>query len=212
MTVRGAGSRQAIAGNDSAHTGAPRHHHRPCRARDGDAPAHGRCSCESSIAEWYLDYGQAIRQFSISRTADVATAEDCASETFLRALTRRSQFSCAGAGVQPWLFTITRNIVRDHYNSARHRREVPTEFVPEDVGTVMGPEHELAIRETRESVEALLELLPQDQATCLRLRFIEQLSVRETADVMHRTENAIRALQHRAIRKLSKVAPAHHHA
>ncbi|MBA0127208.1 sigma-70 family RNA polymerase sigma factor [Haloechinothrix sp. YIM 98757] len=212
MTVRGAGSRQVATGNDSAHSEAPRRYQRPCQVRDGDAPVRGRCSCESSIAEWYEDYGQAVRQFSISRTADVATAEDCTSETFLRALTRRSQFSCAGAGVQPWLFTITRNIVRDHYNSARHRREVPTEFVPEDVDTVMGPEHELAMREMRDSVAALLELLPQDQATCLRLRFIEQLSVRETADLMHRTENAVRALQHRAIRKLSTVAPAHHHA
>jgi RNA polymerase sigma-70 factor (ECF subfamily) len=40
------------------------------------------------------------------------------------------------------------------------------------------------------------------------LRFIQGFSVSETAEVMGKNEGAIKALQHRAVRKLAELVPA----
>ena len=57
---------------------------------------------------------------------------------------------------------------------------------------------------------ALLECVRQigdDQRECIVLRFLQGLSVAETAKVMDRNEGAVKALQHRAVRRLAQLLP-----
>lgn len=177
---------------------------------DGQCAGGPGCSCQTNVADWYLRYAPHIRQFTLSHTGEPTVADDCTNETFLRALSHRHSFQCKDSGVRPWLFTIARNIVRDLHKSARCRYEVPTEVFPERRESEAGPEQIILRHEATSDLDALLEQLPRDQATCLRLRFFEQLTVRETADVMNRDERAIRSLQHRAIRKLAPLVTDAH--
>jgi RNA polymerase sigma-70 factor (ECF subfamily) len=52
-----------------------------------------------------------------------------------------------------------------------------------------------------------LRLLRPDQQECLVLRFLQELSVAETATVMGRSEGAIKQLQLRAVRALAELLP-----
>lgn len=168
------------------------------------------CSCEVDIMDWYRLYGRGIREFVLSRTGEYTIADDCASETFLRAMLRRDQFRCNGSGIRPWLFTIARNIVRDYHRSASRRREFPMEVVPEKRDPGMSPEQAIVWRETTDEVTGVLAELSGDQAVCLQLRFLDRLSVTETAQVMGRDEAAVRALQYRATRKAASILAGKH--
>lgn len=161
------------------------------------------CTCEHGAREWYLRYAPMIRQFIHSRTGDPAAAEDCTSETFLRALAQRHRFQCRGDGVRPWLFTIARNLVHDYRKPAWRRLETPTEFFTDDPDRAPSPEQAAVQRDTFEELAQCVDRLTADQAQCVRLRFFDDLSVKQTAHVMRRREIAIRTLQHRAVRKLA---------
>jgi len=55
-------------------------------------------------------------------------------------------------------------------------------------------------------LQAVRQLKPEQQE-CVVLRFLQGLSVAETAGVMGRTDGAIKQLQLRAVRALAKLVP-----
>lgn len=166
------------------------------------------CSCRGGVGEWYVRYGPMIRQFTLSRTGDPVTADDCTSETFLRALRGQGSFRCRGDGVRPWLITIARNIVQDLRKSSRMRYEELTDTVSEIGDDGANPEVRALRRDELRELEQCLRQLPGDQMQCLRLRFFEDLSVRQTSLAMGRSENAVRTLQHRAVHRLAGIVAA----
>ena len=59
---------------------------------------------------------------------------------------------------------------------------------------------------TEELLRCVAKLNP-DQQECITLRFLQGLSVAETAQIMDRNEGAVKALQHRAVRRLGQLLP-----
>lgn len=147
---------------------------------------------------------------------DRGLVEDVTSETFVRALRRIDEVRYQGRDVGAWLFSIARNLVRDHLKSSRSRREVLTADVgephtgplPAAAARPSSDPERHAVTEARiTSVLECLGRLGDDQRECLVLRFLQDLSVAETARVMLRTEGAVKTLQHRAVRRLSELVP-----
>jgi RNA polymerase sigma-70 factor (ECF subfamily) len=52
-----------------------------------------------------------------------------------------------------------------------------------------------------------IKKLNAEQQECVVLRFLQSLSVSETAQIMGKNEGAIKALQYRAIRTLGRLLP-----
>ena len=164
------------------------------RAQGGDGDAFGQL---------YDRYVDTVFRFIYFRINDRTLAEDFTSETFLRALRRIGTISYQGRDIGAWFITIARNIVLDHLKSARARLETPTGETIE--GNDRAPSPEAAVIEalTSETLMAAVSKLGDEQRECVMLRFIQGLSVSETAAVMGKNDGAIKALQHRAVRKLS---------
>ena len=165
-------------------------------AQEGDGEAFGLL---------YDRYVDSVFRFIYYRVNDRALAEDFTSETFVRALRRIGSISYQGRDIGAWFVTIARNIVLDHVKSARHRLETPTGE------TIEGAEHaqstEAAVLDTLASQEliAAVNQLGDEQRECVMLRFMQGLSVSETAAVMGKNDGAVKALQHRAVRKLAEL-------
>lgn len=168
------------------------------------------CSCKSDFTEWYRDFEPAIRRYVFARTHDLEYAADCTNQTFLHAFAQRSSFRCSGHGVRPWLFAIARNIVRDYHRSRRKRQEAVIDRVPDSDSTVIepSPEEQFLHQELILAINELIDNLPNNQANCIRLRYLNEKSVAETARMMNRAEGAIRALQYRALRSLREMVVA----
>ena len=170
------------------------------RAQAGDAEAFG---------ELYDKYVDQVYRYVYYRVASSQLAEDLTSETFLRALRRISSFTWQGRDVGAWFVTIARNLIADHYKSGRYRLELTTEDVSESSSAPIQASPEGEVLEAMQN-KVLLEAVKQLNAElqeCVVLRFLQGLSVAETAQVMGKNDGAIKALQYRAIRTLGRLLP-----
>jgi RNA polymerase sigma-70 factor, ECF subfamily len=167
------------------------------RARDGESAAFG---------ELYDHYVQLVHRYVMFRVGSVPLAEDIVSETFLRAWRRIDTFTWQSRDIGAWFITIARHLIIDDAKSSQSRLEFPVEYLPvgASAAPLDGPEETvLALLARRAVLDAVRGLKP-DQRECLLLRFIEGLSVRETALAMGRNEGAVKSLQFRAARALAR--------
>jgi RNA polymerase sigma-70 factor, ECF subfamily len=168
------------------------------RAQNGDAEGFGQL---------YDRYVDVVFRYLYHRVGDRATAEDFTSETFVRALRRIDSLTFQGRDVGAWLVTIARNIVLDHVKSSRYRLEVATADMRDADRATDGPEEAVLQRLTNAELMAGIAQLSDEQRECLVLRFLQGLSVAETAAAMGKKDGAIKALQHRAVRRLASLLP-----
>ncbi|MGW2748637.1 ECF subfamily RNA polymerase sigma factor, BldN family [Streptomyces sp. NPDC001450] len=168
------------------------------RAQSGEAEAFGRL---------YDQYSDTVYRYIYYRVGGKATAEDLTSETFLRALRRIGTFTWQGRDFGAWLVTIARNLVADHFKSSRFRLEVTTGEMLDANEVERSPEDSvLESLSNAALLDAVRRLNPQQQE-CVTLRFLQGLSVAETARVMGKNEGAIKTLQYRAVRTLARLLP-----
>lgn len=167
-------------------------------AQQGDGEAFG---------EVYDAYVDSVYRYLYYRVGSHALAEDLTSETFLRALRRIDSFSWQGKDIGAWFTTIARNLVADHVKSSRFKLEVSTaDMLDADRGDD-GIEAEVLGRlQSAALLDAVRRLKPEQQE-CVVLRFLQGLSVAETAEVLGRSEGAVKQLQLRAVRALAKLLP-----
>ena len=156
-----------------------------------------------AFGELYARYANMVFRYLYHRVPDRQTAEDFTSETFVRALRRIDSLSFQGRDVGAWLVTIARNIVRDHVKSSRFRLEVATADMRDADRATDGPEDAVLQGLTNAELMACVAQLGDEQRECISLRFLQGLSVAETAAAMGKKDGAIKALQHRAVRKLA---------
>src|SRR5205823_2283839 len=132
-----------------------------------------------------------------------------ASETFCRALQRLPGYEFRRTdSLYPWLHQIASNLIIDQAR-ARHGGQTLSldAQLAEDVESFLdclvdeGPSpHELLERkEIQAAVHAAVAELPADQARALLYRFVADLSIRDVAREMDRSEGAIKSLLHRAL-------------
>lgn len=167
-------------------------------ARGGDAEAFGLL---------YDHYQASVYRFLFYRTRSQTLAEDLTSETFFRALRNMTSFRWQGKDFGAWLMTIARNLATDHFKAGRTRLEMTTEDMGAHDDTTEGPESLVLAGLTNEMLLEALTQLPDEQRDCLVMRFLQGMSIAETAAVLGRSDGAIKQLQLRGVRNLAKLMP-----
>jgi RNA polymerase sigma-70 factor, ECF subfamily len=167
-------------------------------ARGGDADAFGML---------YDHYQPSIYRFLYYRTRSVVVAEDLTSETFFRALRNMASFRWQGKDFGAWLMTIARNLATDHFKAGRTRLEMTTEDMGQHDDSTEGPENAVLASLTNEILLDALTKLPNEQRDCLVMRFLQGMSIAETAAALGRSDGAIKQLQLRGVRNLAKLMP-----
>jgi RNA polymerase sigma-70 factor, ECF subfamily len=152
-----------------------------------------------AFGQLYARYADGVSRFVGNRLRDRGAVEDLTSETFTRALRRIDSVSDQGRDVGAWFTTIARNLVLDHVKSSRHRLETFTAEITDARASDASPEQAVIEKDTAADLHRHVARLPAAQQECIRRRFMQELSVAETAAAMGRGEGAVKALQHRAI-------------
>jgi RNA polymerase sigma-70 factor (ECF subfamily) len=171
------------------------------RAQQGEGEAFG---------ELYDAYVDLVHRYISHRVGNHALAEDLTSETFLRALRRISTFTWQGRDFGAWLVTIARNLIADHFKSSRYKLEHSTPDILESGAEASheGPENEVLTGITNATLLAAVRQLGPEQQECIVLRFLQGMSVAETAAILGKNEGAVKALQYRAVKALGRLLPA----
>ena len=167
-------------------------------ARQGDSEAFGLL---------YDHYQPSVYRFLFYRTRSSTLAEDLTSETFFRALRSMNNFRWQGKDFGAWLMTIARNLATDHFKAGRTRLELTTEDMALHDDATDGPEGAVLAGLTNEILLRALTELPPEQRDCLVMRFLQGMSIAETAAVLGRSDGAVKQLQLRGVRNLAKLMP-----
>jgi RNA polymerase sigma-70 factor (ECF subfamily) len=179
----------------------------PSTGRVGQLVDRAKAGDTDAFAQLYDRYLDTIYRYVYYRVGSRQLAEDLTSETFLRALRSMGSFTWQGRDFGAWLVTIARNLVADHFKSSRTRLEVTTGEMLDPHETAPSPEQSVLERLSNAALlEAVRKLNPQQQE-CVTLRFLQGLSVAETAQIMGKNEGAIKTLQYRAVRTLARLLP-----
>ncbi len=172
-----------------------------------DLVSAARMGDRDAFAELYGRYAEVVFRFVMFRMGDRPLAEDLTSETFLRALRRIDSVSDQGRDLGAWLVTIARNLIYDHCKSGRARYEVVSEDTahcswhqPAERNPI---EDAVLAAEQAATTRRYVARLGADQQQCIAYRFLQGLSVAETAELMGRSHGAVKALQHRAVHRLA---------
>lgn len=137
------------------------------------------------------------------RCGDRAVAEDLTSDTFLAAMDAARKPAPPPMTV-PWLIGVARHKLADHYRRRHDRFSVPMADPPETADPIDGWDTEL----DRIVAEAVLARLPEQHRTVLALRYLDDCTVSECAELIGRTVYATETLLVRARRAFRSQYPA----
>jgi len=144
----------------------------------------------------------AVYGYFVRRCGDRGTAEDLTSDTFLAAMDAARKDSPPSITV-PWLIGVARHKLADHYRRRHDRFTVPVADLPEPVD----PSDEWDVELDRIVAESVLARLPEHHRAVLCLRYLDDRSVPECADLIGRTVHATEALLVRARRAFRSEYP-----
>lgn len=153
----------------------------------------------------YDRYVQRLYHYCYHRTNNVHDAEDLTAQTFLAALEAFPHHR-RDADFAAWLFTIARNKVVDYYRRTPH---VPLEE------SLLPPFHSDLAHETETSQQrgvllAALRALTEDEQELIRLRYVAELSFREIARALRKSEDATKKMLYRLLARLKSQMEAAH--
>ncbi|MCB9450103.1 MAG: sigma-70 family RNA polymerase sigma factor [Anaerolineaceae bacterium] len=164
------------------------------RAQRGDADA---------FAQLYRAHVQPIFRYIYYRVNDTQLAEDLTSAVFTRALQALGSYTDQGKPFIAWLYRIAHARVVDHYRRVE-RRPVESDVEAEPIPVLHDMDHRLLRRQAATALrEAIIQLTGEQQHVII-LRFMEGYNLEDTAMLMGKNANAIKALQHRALRSLAR--------
>lgn len=129
-------------------------------------------------------------------------AEDMVQEVFLKAMDALPSYTFRGVPFAAWLVRIARNHMIDHTRKAAKRDEVPIDDLP--IPADDDPEALYGLKASRAELGRALDTLTPEQRDVIVLRIVEDMSIAETAQIMDKTEMAIKAMQARALKALRR--------
>jgi RNA polymerase sigma-70 factor (ECF subfamily) len=152
----------------------------------------------------YDAYFKKIYNYIFYRTHDKAIVEDLTSITFSKAISGLSGFDERKGNFSAWLYRIARNSLYDYFRTKKITFSIE---LAESVSDGSDTEGAVANREFSDNVKKLLETLSADQREIVTMRIWDDLSYKEIAEVMGKSEASCKVGFHRAMVKLKKMTP-----
>ena len=165
------------------------------QAQQGDAEA---------FARLYEAYFDKIYRYINMKTRNETEAEDITQQVFMKMLRSISSYKPKGVPFSSWLYRIAHNQVVDFLRQQNKKATVDIEGLRlpdtgDDPQQIL--EQQIDIHQLKEATQRLT----QAQQEVLSLRFAGELSINQCAEIMGKSEGAIKALQHSAVAALRRV-------
>ncbi|RMF47469.1 MAG: sigma-70 family RNA polymerase sigma factor [Anaerolineae bacterium] len=160
-----------------------------------------------TITAIHEKYYPVLYRYARYRLGDAMMAEDVASETLMRLMDAVAKGRMPNTSLSGWLMGTAANLVNQHYRKKYRRKMVALEDQPEDflpASDEHAPHFQAERRDQMAIIRQAMQYLTPEQQHVLALRFGSELSLKETAEIMGKKVNAIKALQFRALASLKK--------
>jgi RNA polymerase sigma-70 factor (ECF subfamily) len=154
----------------------------------------------------YLLFADRVFRYLLARLGDAETAEEITAQVFVRLIEKIHIYQIWPkdnvAVFSAWLYRMAHNKMVDVVRARKRDNQVALEHARH-----VAPSVSLSIVDTRldlEEIQQKLQYLNDPQRDVIVLRFIEELSIAETAQIMQKSEAAVKALQQRALENLRR--------
>jgi RNA polymerase sigma-70 factor (ECF subfamily) len=165
------------------------------RARDGD---------QDAFRQLVERYQGAVYNLAYRMLGDPNDAEDAAQEIFVRIYRQLGRYDPTRK-FSTWTLAIATNYCIDQLRR-RRMQLVPLEnIIPWARSQEAGPEGEAITQEGRDEVQRLIKQLPEKYRAPLVLRYFDELSCAEIAEVLGMPEGTVKTQIHRARKALEKL-------
>ncbi|SFK01450.1 RNA polymerase sigma-70 factor, ECF subfamily [Halobacillus dabanensis] len=157
--------------------------------------------------ELYENYHQDLFQFLIYMVKDRSLAEDLVQDVYVRVMKSYDSFN-GESTEKTWLFSIARHVAIDHFRKQKRKRNRIMEFFDwtekgEELQDKKKLPEEIAVQNDQmQHVYRALDECTVDQRSVLIFRYIQGLSIRETADILSWSESKVKTTQHRGMKAL----------
>ncbi len=157
-----------------------------------------RAGDRQALAALYERYLPSVWRYVHAKLrGDESASRDVVSDTFLQVVRSRRSFDGRVGTVSGWLMGIARHKVADHW---RARSRAPDPLSTDPVVSGGDPALAIEVQEHRQAVASVMARLPDEQRQVLEWKYIEEVSTREIAARVGKTEKAAEALLYRARR------------
>lgn len=161
------------------------------RTKNGDVNAFG---------ELYILLVEPIYRYIYFRVDSKESAEDIVQDVFIKAYQKLHQFE--KGSFNAWLYSITKNKVVDYYRTHKqHSRLNPNTQNESSINQTQVIEDLIDI----DIIRSKLKLLPNMYREVIIMRYLQDLSIKETAQFLEMSESNVKVISHRAITKLKQL-------
>ncbi|MFD1928114.1 RNA polymerase sigma factor SigX [Sporosarcina siberiensis] len=162
---------------------------------------------DSVFHRLYEQYHSDVFRFLIYLTRDRDIAEDLSHEVYVRVMRAYSGFE-GKSSEKTWLFSIAKNVAIDHFRKNSVRRKHSLDKFDweksELVSSGILPDESAVLNEEMKELLHQLDTCTGDQKVVVIMRYFNDLSIAETAEVLGWTEGKVKTTQHRAIKVLQR--------
>ncbi|MDR4948441.1 RNA polymerase sigma factor SigX [Neobacillus cucumis] len=162
---------------------------------------------DSVFNDLYQKYHHDVFQFLFYMVRNKEQAEDLVQEVYIRVFKSYNRFE-GKSSEKTWLFSIARNVAIDYFRKQRGWKErLLKKFdwsnnqVKDDYPLA---EEIMVQKEEIRWIYNCLEFCTIDQRSVIIFRFLQDLSIAETANVLGWTESKVKTTQHRSLKVLKK--------
>ena len=141
---------------------------------------------------------------------DKAEAEDVAQDSLMRLWKIAPDWRQGEAKVSTWLYRVTSNLCTDRlrkYSGKRRPKDIDSVAEPED--GMPSVEAQMIGQDRANALQDALQTLPERQRQAVALRFLQELSNPEVADIMEISVEAVESLLARGKRSLAAALSKH---
>jgi RNA polymerase sigma-70 factor (ECF subfamily) len=162
-----------------------------------------------AFATLYEAHVDRIYNYIYQRTGNRCEAEDLTARTFVKAFAHLDNYVFRGVPFSAWLYRIAHNAVANWYRDHRRHRVVSLDALTEQSDEKQHPEETTQGREGQRELLKVIRQLPPERQQLLILKYSDGLKNAEIAQIMGRSEGAIKSLYHRTLLALRRELGKH---
>jgi RNA polymerase sigma-70 factor (ECF subfamily) len=158
---------------------------------------------QQALAEVYDRYFDQIYRYLNYRLGEPEVAADLAGDVFLALVNALKAGKPPRTSLSGWLYTVARNLTADYIKQKGRTVALVEDFASDEPSLT----EQVHLSQLGPMLRKAMLQLTEEQQHVITLRFGQELSLAETAQLMDKSVGAVKGLQHRALASLARYMP-----
>jgi RNA polymerase sigma-70 factor (ECF subfamily) len=153
----------------------------------------------------YDEYVDQIFRYVYYKVGNLVESQDLTGQTFLKAFENINSYEMRDVAFSSWLYRIAHNLVVDFFRRESKRENVPIDEQPPTPSTQGNPVETVLADLESERLYRAMHKLTHNQREVLVLKFIDNLSNAQVAEIMGISVGAVKSTQKRGLLSLNRI-------